>query len=235
VLEYHDTEYSPSATAQMHTEWFLPQLQWLSQNGFRTLSGGELVRFATGQDRPVQRSVVLRFDVSSAIYQNLRDVIVPALKRYSLRAIFFLLTSMVRDDNEDRCVSWDNLREWEATGLIEFGSLGVNYLDYRTASGPLRLRDAGDSKRLIESKLGYPIDLFAFPRDAAQAEPQSLLKPLGYKLAFDGPRLERSVVFKDPNPYALPCYYPFSDPKRYPAITGMKGLDFGGMMTAAVA
>jgi peptidoglycan/xylan/chitin deacetylase (PgdA/CDA1 family) len=233
VVEYHDTEYSQGPTVQMHTQWFLDQLQWLSDNGYRCLKSDELVQFVLGQSRPAQKSFALRFDLGAPIFQNFNDVIIPALEKYSFHAFFFVLTSMIKEDNGDKCVCWNNLLEWEKAGLIEVASHGVYHPDYQKITMAQRLWDARESKRLIELKIGHPISFFGFPKDSAPQHPETFLKPLGYRLAFAGPRMERSVLYKDPNPFALPCYYPYSDNKYYPAINGMKGLDFGGMIQNA--
>ena len=234
-MEYHTTEYTQGPTVAIHTDWFLAQLQWLSDNGYKALTGEEVIHFVQGDSRPPQKSFALRFDLDAAIYQNFHDVIIPALEKHSFQAFFFALTSMTRDDNKDGCVSWNNLLEWEGAGIIEVASLGVYHPDYQQITMDQRLWDARESKRVIEPKLGHPISFFGFPKDSVPDHPEAFLKPLGYSLAFAGPRMERNVLFKDPNPYALPCYYPYSDPKYYPAINGMNGADFGGMIQAATA
>ena len=60
AIEYHDSEYG-GGQVQMTTTWFMAQLQWLSDNGFKTLTNAEMIAFATGQQRPQQRSCFLRF------------------------------------------------------------------------------------------------------------------------------------------------------------------------------
>jgi hypothetical protein len=65
--------------------------------------------------------------------------------------------------------------------------------------------------------------------------PATLLKPIGYRLAIAGYKPERSILFKDKAPYALPCYYVYSGEKTYPVITGTHGLTFGEMVLGAIA
>jgi N-acetylmuramoyl-L-alanine amidase len=233
VIEYHDTEYTQGPTVVIHTEWFLAQLQWLSDNGYKTLTGEELVRFVQGEYRPPQKSFALRFDLGAPIYRNFKDVIIPALKEFSFRAFFFMLTSMTKEENREGCVSWANLIEWEKAGYIEVASHGTYHPDYKKITPAQRLWDARESKRFIEEKVGHPILFFGFPMDSSPEHPEAFLRAAGYSLGFVGPRMERSVLFKDPDPFALPCYYPYSDPRYYPAINGMKGLDFGGMIEKA--
>lgn len=236
AIEYHDTEYKGGQTVQMTTPWFLEQMAWLSENGYYTLNNDEILRFVRGEYQPPKRSCFLRFDVGMPIYQNLQEIIVPTLVKYSFRATFFVLTSAIKESSRVNDVCWHHLREWEQTGLIEIGSHGVYHPDYRTAPTPTRVWDARESKRILETQLGHPIKFFAFPYDSVPNNPGSLLKLFGYQLGFAGnSRLkDRSILFKDPNPYALPCYYPYSYKKIYPLITGTARLTFGQMIEAAI-
>lgn len=236
AIEYHDTEYKGGQTVQMTTPWFLAQMEWLRENGYYTLNNDEMLRFVRGEYQPPKRSCFLRFDVGMPIYRNLQEVIVPTLVQHGFRATFFVLTSAIKETSRGNDVCWSHLREWEATGLIEIGSHGVYHPDYRTASTATRVWDARESKRIIETQLGHPIGFFAFPFDSVPNNPGALLKLFGYQLGFAGnARIQdRSVQFKDPNPYALPCYYPYSHRKIYPQITGTARLTFGQMIEAAI-
>jgi peptidoglycan/xylan/chitin deacetylase (PgdA/CDA1 family) len=131
IIEYHDSEYKGGATVQMKTEWFLEKMQWLSDNGFKSLTGEEIINFIYGAARPTQKFFALRFDLGLPVLANFRDVIVPTLKKYSFHATFFVLTKMVKDASQKNYIIWDQLKEWKQTGLIEIGSHGVNHPDYR--------------------------------------------------------------------------------------------------------
>ena len=235
ALEYHSTIFKMGKTIQMKTEWFLEQMQWLSDNGFKTLTGEELIQFVEGVSRPPQKSCFLRFDLGQPALQNYQQVIIPVLERHGFHAIFFLLTNMIKDTCENNYHCWGQLQEWEQANLIEIASHGVYHPDYRTLSQASRRWDAKKSKSLIEAKIGHPISFFGYPFDSVPDKPHSLLKPLGYRLAFAGYRVERSVLFKDLTPYALPCYYVYSGEQTHPIITGSRGLTFGELMLKAVA
>lgn len=236
AIEYHDSEYKGGQTVQMTTAWFLSQLQWLSDNGYHALSNNEILRFVRGEYQPPRRSCFLRFDVGMPIYKNLQEVVVPALVKYSFHATFFVLTCAIKETSKTNDVCWSHLREWEQTGLIEIGSHGVYHPDYRAASTATRVWDARESKRIIETKLGHPISFFCFPYDSVPNNPGALLRLFGYQLGFAGnSRIkDRSIQFNDPNPFSLPCYYPYSYKKIYPLITGTAKLTFGQMMEAAI-
>jgi len=235
AIEYHDTEYKAGPLVRMTTEWFLEQMQWLHENGFRTLGGQELARFVSGEWKPTQRSCVLRFDLGQPTSANTREVIIPTLRKYGFRAIFFVLTSVMKDAAEGDFHTWSELREWEQSGLVEVGSHGVYHPKYPEVSLRKRQWDARTSKQVIESKLGHPILAFAYPYDSVPERPEALLKPIGYAVAMKGHRRERSIVTKDPDRYALPCYYPYSSDRTYPMMSAARGKTFEQMIEAAVA
>jgi peptidoglycan/xylan/chitin deacetylase (PgdA/CDA1 family) len=235
AIEYHGTEYNGGPTVQMTPEWFLAQMQWLSENEYKTLTNDEILQFVQGIAQPPKKSVILRFDMGLAILKDIREVILPALQKLSFHATFYVLTSAVKDTPQNNFICWSDLREWEQTGLVEVGSHGVYHPDYRKASTLARLWDARVSKRTIESKLGHPISFFAFPYDSVPNRPDLLLKLFNYRLAFAGyTRVDRSVQFKDPAPFGLPCYYPYSGKTIYPIITATKTLTFGQMIETAI-
>jgi len=235
AIEYHGTQYNGGPTIQMTPEWFLDQMQWLSDNEYKALTGDEILQFVQGVATPPKKSCILRFDVGLAILDEIRDVILPALQTFGFHATFYVLTSSIRDTPYKNCICWSDLREREQTGLVEIGSHGVYHPDYRKASTLTRLWDARVSKRTIESKLGHPISFFAFPYDSVPNHPDLLLKLFNYRLAFAGyTRIDRSIQFNDPTPFGLPCYYPYSGKKIYPIITATKNLTFGEMIDAAI-
>ena len=233
AIEYHHTEYKMGATIQMKAEWFLAQMQWLSDNGYQPLTGDELVDFVQGTSQPPQKSCVLRFDLGQPVFQNFHDVIFPALEKFGFHAIFLVLTNMIKDECKDNYICWDQLKEWQASGLVEIGSHGVYHPDYKKLTLAGRKWDAKSSKLLIETKIGHPVRFFGFPFDSVPTRSDLLLKPLGYSLAFAGYRPERSIKFKDLTPYSLPCYYPYCGEKTYPIVTGTKKLTFGQMISGA--
>lgn len=235
AIEYHGTEYNGGPTIQMTPEWFLAQMQWLSDNGYKALTNDEILQFVQGVAQPPKKSCILRFDLGLAILKEIRDVILPALQKFGFHATFYALTSAIKDMPQKNFICWSDLREWEQTGLVEIGSHGVYHPDYRKAATTTRVWDARMSKRTIELKLGHPISFFSFPYDSVPNHPDILLKLFNYRLAFAGyTRLDRSVKFKDPTPFALPCYYPYSGKKTYPIITATKKLTFEQMIEAAI-
>ncbi|GCE17392.1 polysaccharide deacetylase family protein [Dictyobacter kobayashii] len=61
-------------------------------------------------------------------------------------------------------MTWDQIREMEATGLVSYGAHTVNHPILAYLSDPDEvLYEVQDSRRLLEEKLGHPVRMFAYP------------------------------------------------------------------------
>lgn len=236
VLEYHHSTFSISGgQVQMTTAWFLEQMQWLADNQFVTLTADDLLAHLDGQRRLPQRSVMLTFDIGTAQAQDYREVIVPALRRHGFHAILFVLTGAITADGALNTVSWDDLRAWQAEGLVSIESHGVYHPDYRELSFGQMLWDARTAYDLIAAETGRAPVLFAFPFDSVPDNPALLMERAGYRAALAGHRAERSVRWMDPERFALPRYYPYANPAEYPLLVSVERWTFPQMMLASIA
>lgn len=236
VIEYHYTTSQMGYGVMMETEWFEAQMHWLADNDFTTLSLMEFVTFLEGTHLPPARSVVLTFDVGGSHFDDYLNVIIPTLRRYGLRAIFFVLVSQVRDTCDGQWTCWDSLIRWRDEGLISIESHSLYHIDYTTLTPAEIVLDAGRSRAVIEEKIGQPALGLCYPFDAINLAAFDLLKGLGYRFAMGGyTRAERSVLSADPDPYNLPRYYPYSSDELYPVISGTGGKTFEQMLWDAIA
>jgi len=236
ILEYHDSEYQMSQNQIiMTTDWFLEQMEWLDQNDFVTLTAEELIGFVDGINFPPERSVVLSFDVGTGEAENFKGVIIPALKKYHFTALFFVLINAITEDGSNNTVTWADLREWQEEGIISVQSHGIYHPDYQLLNFNQMLWDAKTSFEIITEKVGIPPIVFAYPYDSVPEETDLVMERAGYQIALNGYRLERSVLPEDPNRYALPRYYPYSNPDVYPILSDGYGWTFPELMLAAIS
>lgn len=235
ILEYHDTGFNMSGgQVAMTPEWFLEQMQWLADNGFVTLTAQQLVGFLDGSYDPPQRSVILTFDIGQPRAEDYQTVILPALRQHGFHALFFVLTNAISEDGAGNTISWTMLRQWRDEGVISVQSHGVYHPDYTLLSFGEMLWDAKVSYDLIHQQMGEPPAIFAFPFDSVPDNPALVLQRAGYLAGMAGHRAERSVLRLDPDRFALPRYYPYADPARYPVLVGAEGWTFPEMMLQAI-
>jgi peptidoglycan/xylan/chitin deacetylase (PgdA/CDA1 family) len=235
ILEYHYSTFHMGDGVMMTTEWFEAQMQWLSDNEFTTLSSKEFVAFLDGAYLPPARSALLTFDVGHSHFDDYANVVIPALRRYRFRAVFFVLASKVQDECDGEHTCWDRLIQWRDEGLISVESHSLYHQDYTTLTPEQIHWDAGQSKAIIEAHMGQPVLGLCYPFDAVNPAAFSILKDLGYRFTVGGPtRAERSALFADPDSFSLPRYYPYSNADIYPAMIGMGGKTFAEMMMGAI-
>ena len=101
-------------------EWLEPRLQYLVDNGYRTVTCDEIARFVVEGVRPGARAVALTFDDA---WESVWSVALPLLKQYNLRAVLFAIPGRVADaPGETPFVTWTQLREIHASGVFDVQS-----------------------------------------------------------------------------------------------------------------
>jgi peptidoglycan/xylan/chitin deacetylase (PgdA/CDA1 family) len=174
ILGYHSVgtvadEYTVPQAA------FEQQLDWLKAEGFETLSIHDFLEGVPGRGR----AVVLTFDDGK---EDAVRIVLPALQKRGMRGSFFLITSFV---GQPGYVSWEDARRLAAAGM-EIGSHTVDH--QRLADLPDdRVRDElAQSKRMLEEKLGRPVEALAYPYNSMRARTAQLAQEANYRAALAG-------------------------------------------------
>lgn len=120
-------------------------LQYLKSNNYRTLGIDEYYDYLTGAKADRDRKVIITFDDG---LRNNWTVIFPLLKKYEMKAVFYVnpssmsekpgpgpsledvwsgkisLIDLYRKEKEDPLISWDEARRMEDSGLVDIESHG---------------------------------------------------------------------------------------------------------------
>jgi len=136
VLSYHDVRDDVSANSDadayaVSTQNFAAHLDWLSAHGYHPVSLTQLIQASRGGARLPPRPVLLTFD------DGLRSVytrVYPLLRAYHYPALVALITDYVdmtpgrsidygyRRFGREDFLDWKQLREMQASGLVEVAS-----------------------------------------------------------------------------------------------------------------
>jgi polysaccharide deacetylase len=101
-------------------EWLEPRLQYLVDNGYRTVTSEDVARLVRDGVHPGPRSIALTFDDA---WESVWSVALPLLKQYALRAVLFAIPARVGDTpGETPFVTWTQLREMHASGVVDVQS-----------------------------------------------------------------------------------------------------------------
>ena len=231
VLMYHHVVPGWQACNEMTVtvERLEQDLQWLAENGYRTVLPREL---AAGQPLP-EKPVLLTFDDG---YRSNYDLAYPLLQKYQAKAAIAVMAYM-QDNPGGNFLTWDMCREMTASGLVEIGSHGyaIHNLDGRMgnfapgqANGVQRrkgesgsdfhcrvLEDLRYSFERIARETGVPPSYFAYPFGKTDPDADAYLEALFPVTAVTGPgkhaadlskglhQLPRFTVTMERPPWAL--------------------------------
>ena len=134
----------------------------------------------------------------------------PQLSRHGLPATVFLVAQTLTPSGRPvdwvdrppahplRTLTLDQVREMQATG-VSFESHSYAHTDLTTLSFADCVQDLRTSRELLESLLGHPVRLLAYPRGRHDEGVRSAARRAGYTHAFTLPERREPV-----GPYAVP-------------------------------
>jgi hypothetical protein len=99
-------------------QWLEPRLQYLVDNGYRTVTCDGIARLVIDGVSPGPKAVALTFDDAWA---SAWSVATPLLKRFQLKAILFAIPGRIHDE-QNSFVSWAELRQMHASGVWDIQS-----------------------------------------------------------------------------------------------------------------
>jgi peptidoglycan/xylan/chitin deacetylase (PgdA/CDA1 family) len=196
---------------QVFPDEFEQQMRFLSQKGFRCLGLSEVVdNWQQGKPQP-DHSFVLTFD--DGYIDNFENVS-PILKKFGFTATIFVVVKPVEDGNKDY-LSWQEMREL-AQNPFTFGSHTLTHprlssQDHRTIE-----RELDESKKIIEDRLGQPVDMLAYPYGDSNERIQEIACRIGYRAAC-GMTWGHITAF---NLWRVPIYEHESKPNFYWKVYG---------------
>jgi len=161
ILIYHhfapDLPTDPvQASISVTTSAFGDQLEWLTANGYTSISVAELYN-AFYYDLPLPaKPVILVFDDG---YSEVYQLAFPLLKQHGFGATIATITGAV---DHPSYLTWDQVKEMSDSG-IEFVSHSVTHGNLAAMSRDDLRKELGDSRKALEDNLGRPMQFFVYP------------------------------------------------------------------------
>lgn len=141
-------------------------------------------------------------------YMDNYEIAAPVLNRFGFTATVFIVGSYVGKTNEwmerngfqsRRLMGWEEIRSLAMMGF-EIGSHTLSHPDLRHISDRDLAREVGDSKKMIEDKIGRAVDSFSYPHGLMDARVKDAVARAGYRFActtnsgFNRPGKDRLVL-----------------------------------------
>lgn len=180
ILTYHFIGNNPNPADKardnlsVDPETFEKQMEYLSQNGYQSISFDTLYAALQGQTTLPAKPVIITFDDG---YIDFFHNAFPILRKYNLSAIAFIPTGLI---GTSYYMSWDQVKEIDRTGLISFQAHSVNHPNFTSLSDSQLSYQLIESKRTIETQLGKPVNTLAYPYGVSDNRVWQSVKNAGY-------------------------------------------------------
>jgi peptidoglycan/xylan/chitin deacetylase (PgdA/CDA1 family) len=182
VLVWHDVLPAKAVWFDTTSATLAAQLDQIARGGFHVIPLAAL-RDHLVEGKPIPaHSLVLTFDDNGA---GLYRYVFPLLRAHRFAATLFVHTNFVGKTTSKRHNTWAQLREMEASGLIDVQSLTANHPpDLTKLSDDDVLHEYRLSRFSLERRLGRPVYALVYPYDAYDERVARLAARSGYTLAF---------------------------------------------------
>jgi len=158
-------------------------LKLYKENGFTTVTVGDLIKFAAKKGNLPKKPIMLTFDDG---YESDYVYALPLLQKYQMKAIFSVVGKFVDDFSKPNAVndidysmlSWDEIKEMYESGLADFQnhSYDMHKFDKRYGAMPRRLENDRDYQAAIRQDL---CQLNAEYKEHTGKEPEAFTCPFG--------------------------------------------------------
>ena len=188
VLVYHRFDPGQPASMSVRMATFRAQLAWLTQHHYRIVPlRTALADLADGKITSVSpEAVITADDGHKTVYTQL----FPLIRAEGLPVTLFIYPSAI--SNASYAMTWDELREMQASGLVDVESHTYWHPNFKIEK---RKRTAADyqafvdnqlqrSKQVLESRMGRTVDMLAWPFGLVDADLEAAAKRAGYTTAF---------------------------------------------------
>ncbi len=191
ILIYYKINTQPGNTLSIRPELFARQLTFLTQQ-YDLITPDDLLRtVAHGTPLP-QRAVLLTFDDG---YRDVYDTAYPILKGHGVKAALFPATDFIGTGctypHDERLampnpvLDWRHLREMQ-----DVFTIGSHTMSHRRLTRLARVEAQEEivgSKKLLEDRLGRPVNMFCYPKGTAEdfSRPlEDMVRQAGYAASF---------------------------------------------------
>ncbi|MBP2640566.1 MAG: polysaccharide deacetylase [Firmicutes bacterium] len=179
VLAYHMVGAEEEELYSVSPAEFDRQLAYLKENGYTAVSLQEMFSGFAGTTVLPTKPVIITFDDG---YRDNYLTALPILEKHGMKATVFVVAGQA---GQGEYLSWDQVRALHKRGT-EIGSHTMNHVALSEISPAEQLREAVESKEILERELGAPVVFLAYPYGKFTTETVAVLQAAGYHGACSG-------------------------------------------------
>lgn len=227
VLVYHRFGTVVPGMTTIRPTVFAEQLEWLKTHGIAVLPLHAVVDAITHKSAAISGpAVALTADDG---HRSIYSEMYPLIRRYGFHVTLFIYPSAI--SNAEEALSWEQLDEMVRSGFVDVQSHTYwhpNFQIEKRRLDPMAYEDFANtqltkSKDRLETRLGVPIDLLAWPFGLEDPDLARRAEQAGYIAAFT---IERRPIQSDDDRYALP---------RFQVTDADRGARFAALITGTAS
>lgn len=164
ILMYHYISEPPPDADEIRKGLSIPpatfeaHLQYLKNNGYRTISLHQLLLHLTRGEPLPEKPIILTFDDG---YRDSFENAFPLLQKYGFTGTFFLITNFI-DEGRPAYLTWDQVKQMAAAGN-EIGAHSRDHPDLRGKDTDFLVWQILGSKEAIQNGAGLTPRFFSYP------------------------------------------------------------------------
>lgn len=182
ILTYHSILSQESIDASslknpyvLEKSVFEQQMRYLKDNDYATVNFDDIEGQSHSNSRLSKKTIILTFDDGTI---DNYSVVLPILKKYCLRATFFIVTGLVGQKNY---LSWSQIQEMLNAGM-GIQSHTHSHCNLDEASGEKIREELLLSKEILEHTLCSEINVLALPYGRCDGRSlEKIARPAGYR------------------------------------------------------
>lgn len=188
ILAYHRFDPAIAGPTTVTRRAFTSQLAWLAQHGFRIVRLRDAVtELKAPTATAVSKEAVITVDDG---HRSVYTILFPLIRKLDIPVTLFIYPSAI--GRASYALTWDQLREMQATGLVDVQSHTYWHPDFnaeRRHRKPADFQHFVDdqlrrSKAVLEAHLGKPVDMLAWPYGIVAPDLEVAARNAGYAFAF---------------------------------------------------
>lgn len=204
VLTYHDMVPKRDSNAlwfDCTPEELREQLDWLTRQGANFASTESLESHLVGRARLPRKSVVITFADN---YRGFYTHAWPILKERKIPVTLFVHTGYVGSEQGRPKMTWAQLRELKASGLVTVASQTVTHpADLGKLKDAQVRKEMLDSRATLDRQLTQTTVYVAYPNGKFDSRSLREAKAVGYRMGFTE---EQTPAEKSPGIFAVARY-----------------------------